>query len=145
MKFVRAASVCALFLAVLLAACQPAGDQTPPVDDQTVPEVYLYAANDNTTVSMAPGTEVFITLASNPSTGYSWQVLEGDMNVIPLMTDPEYTADSNDPNIVGGGGTETFHFTANAVGTTVLQLGYLRPWEEGVDPIETFTVTIEVK
>lgn len=142
--------VCAFVSMVLLslgflAACQPVQDQVPAADGQEMHEVYLYAADDNTEISMAPGTEVFITLESNPSTGYSWQVVTGDMNVIPLMTDPEYTADSNDPNIVGGGGTETFHFTANAVGTTVLQLGYLRPWEEGVDPIETFTVTIEVK
>ncbi len=130
----------ALMSMIFLAACT-----TNSVTPQTPQEVYLYMADDNTTVSMDPGTEVFITLESNPSTGYSWQVVEGDMAVIPLMTDPEYTADSTDPNIVGGGGTETFHFTAGTAGTTVLQLGYLRPWEEGVDPIETFTVTIEVK
>lgn len=140
MKSIRMTTVLIFGLAILLAACT-----TNSVTPQTPQEVYLYITDDNTTVSMDPGTEVFITLESNPSTGYSWQVVEGDMAVIPLMTDPEYTADSNDPNIVGGGGTETFHFTAGTSGTTVLQLGYLRPWEEGVDPIQTFTVTIEVK
>ena len=46
--------------------------------------------------------------------------------------------------VTGAGGTETFRFAA-ATGETTLTLVYHRPWEEDVEPLETFTVQVVVR
>jgi predicted secreted protein len=46
---------------------------------------------------------------------------------------------------VGAGGVEVFRFEAAGSGQTDLTLVYHRPWEKGVDPLETFAVQITVR
>jgi len=77
-------------------------------------------------------------LEANPTTGYQWVVL--DPGVVEL------TSESHDPqsNAVGAGGNTILTFSPIARGTADLTLGYLRPWEVNVEPIDTFTVTISV-
>ena len=48
------------------------------------------------------------------------------------------------PPVVGAGGWEIFRFKAVSVGQMTLQLGYRRSWEEGVDPILTFSIEVIV-
>jgi inhibitor of cysteine peptidase len=101
---------------------------------------------DGTTVELAPDQTLVLTLASNPSTGYSWAVAAIDESILQQQGDPTYTASpARDPQVVGAGGTETFRFRALASGQTTLQLIYRRPWEQDVPPIETFTLTATVR
>jgi inhibitor of cysteine peptidase len=46
--------------------------------------------------------------------------------------------------VVGSGGVYTFIFEAVAPGQGVLKLEYARPWEEGMAPIQTYSVTVTV-
>jgi inhibitor of cysteine peptidase len=51
-------------------------------------------------------------------------------------------SDTGEPLLVGAGGWEIFRFKAISTGQTSLQLVYHRPWEEGVEPLNTFTLQV---
>ncbi len=104
----------------------------------------LSDADNGKQITVQPGDIVTLTLVSNPTTGYSWQVMEVDATVLVQDGEPEYQQSPGSEGLVGAGGTETFRFKAIGKGETKLNLGYMRPWES-VPPIETFTVTIAVK
>jgi inhibitor of cysteine peptidase len=99
-------------------------------------------ADNGGQINLQPGEVMTVTLKSNLTTGYSWQVMEIDNTVLFQDGDPEYRSDGQ--NIPGAGGTETFHFKATGTGKTTLELGYMRPWES-VPPIETFSLQVVVQ
>jgi inhibitor of cysteine peptidase len=82
--------------------------------------------------------------AFQPDDGYSWEVEALDAAVLEQRGEPEYTSEA-EGGVVGAGGTETFRFEAVATGRVQLTLIYHRPFEEGVEPIDTFSVTVEVQ
>lgn len=92
-------------------------------------------------VSLQVGQMLVVALASNPSTGYAWEITEVDSMVLAL-TKEDFKAESN---LVGAGGTQLFFFDALKAGQTLLKLVYHRSWEQGVEPAETFSITVEVR
>ena len=84
-----------------------------------------------------------VTLVSNPSTGYTWSVVSVDNSILVQQGDPVF-AQTNQNNVVGSWGTETFRFKGMALGKTQLVLGYRRAWQKDEVPIRTFQVEIEV-
>ncbi|MCM6776486.1 protease inhibitor I42 family protein [Nocardia sp. CDC159] len=104
----------------------------------------LDATANGQRVAMRVGEEVTVSLAANPTTGYQWQLRELDQALVKQKDDPDFRPDPNPNNAVGVGGTSIWTFTAVAPGATKLVLGYLRPWEQGVEPSQTFTVTFDV-
>lgn len=106
----------------------------------------LSDADNGATISLKAGESVSISLESNPTTGYSWQVVAIDESLLEMVGEPEYQSDrKGGPLIVGAGGTERFTFKALSPGEATLTLGYARPWEADVPPIETFSIYIVVK
>lgn len=95
-------------------------------------------------VTLAVGEELTLTLESNPTTGYSWQLRELDSSVLALQGDVEYNSEAEE-GVVGAGGVEIFRFTAEGPGRIMLSLQYLRPWEEGIAPEEVYSVEIVVE
>ena len=93
------------------------------------------------TIELGVGDTLAVELEGNPTTGYLWEVASEDTTVLTLVKD-EYESDSD---LAGSGGMFKFTFEAAAPGETTLLLVYRRPWEEDVDPIETFEVTVVVK
>jgi len=106
--------------------------------------VKITDADNGKQVTVKPDDVVTITLVSNPTTGYSWQVMEIDNAILVQDGDPEYKQSPGSEGLVGAGGTEIFRFKAVGAGETTLGLGYMRPWES-VQPIETFTIQITVQ
>jgi len=96
-------------------------------------------------VQVKTGETLAIALESNLTTGYSWQVLKTDTSLLPQDGEADYQPTSQDKKIVGSGGVETLRFKAKAPGTVTLQLGYLRSWETGVEPAQTFSVTVTIQ
>jgi inhibitor of cysteine peptidase len=47
-------------------------------------------------------------------------------------------------NLVGAAGKELWTFKALQDGTSTIRLEYIRPWEAGAPPAETFTLTVVV-
>lgn len=75
-------------------------------------------ANDNgSQIELEQGQILVITLESNPSTGYRWEVVEFEEPVLQQMR--EAVLESSDPKVPpppGTGGTETFRFEAISAG-----------------------------
>ena len=95
-------------------------------------------------IAVNSGDGVTLTLVSNPTTGYNWQVMEMDDAILVQDGDPEYKQSPSPEGLVGAGGTETFRFKALGTGETALKLGYMRPWES-IAPIETFIIQVVVQ
>jgi inhibitor of cysteine peptidase len=96
-------------------------------------------------VDLAAGGELKVALAANPSTGYTWEVsVTPDPAVLEQVGESVYEPTPTDTMVVGSGGTMTFEFRATGAGTTTVELVYRRPWEEGVEPVETVTLDVTV-
>ena len=103
----------------------------------------LTTTNNGNQVEVKVGGQIIIKLDGNPSTGYTWEAKDLDATMFTQVGDPVF--DSSNPGLVGSGGTLTLTFKTLKAGTSPLTLVYHRPWETGVDPTNTFTVTLKVK
>lgn len=70
------------------------------------------------------GQDVTITLESNPSTGYKWELAGQSHKKIVSREGREYKADSQNENMVGAGGTDNWTFKGQKAGEVVLLLKY---------------------
>ncbi len=76
-------------------------------------------------ISLKLGEELNLSLESNPTTGYMWNA-----SFDPSMLEQvNYRYDPASPELIGGGGVETFTFKAVGVGETDLVMRYKRSWE----------------
>jgi len=91
---------------------------------------------------MKVGDEFVLTLESNPTTGYRWQVADKLDGKIVRLISSEYKAP--DTKLVGAGGNEVWTFRAEGRGKTAINLIYVRPWEKDTPPAKTATVIIAV-
>ena len=98
---------------------------------------------DGTTVQLARGQQLDVELPSNPSTGFNWFVSGSLPSQLTSVTD-SYEA-TGEPNVVGSGGTRVLSYSASSSGTGTLKLDYDRPFEKGVPPAKTFTLTVTVQ
>ncbi len=76
-----------------------------------------------------------ITLPSNPTTGYSWQLATEPDSAIVTTEGREYRPET--PVRSGSGGHEVWTFKACGKGRTAVTLQYVRPWEKGQSPANT--------
>lgn len=108
------------------------------------PESILTAGDNGHEVTIKQGQILTISLESNPTTGYGWQVVEMDASILAQSGETEYRQTSGTEGLAGAGGVETLRFEALAAGQTTLTLGYMRSWES-VPPLETFTLQVTVQ
>jgi inhibitor of cysteine peptidase len=138
-----------VLLGVLVMATGCASSNGAPPDSEAdrggEPVTVLGAEDNGSQVELNTGQVLEVTLESNPTTGYSWEVTEVDEAVLTQIGEVEFQeAPAEGEPLVGGGGTETLRF-ASATGETTLTLVYHRPWEKDVEPLETFTVQVVVR
>lgn len=133
-----------LGMLMLLAGCGSANDADA---DNKSDEVVLNAQDNLGQVEVVAGQALVLTLESNPTTGFRWEVVELEDAVLRPKGEAEFeVASALDPPPPGtGGGVETFRFEAVEAGETLLKLVYHRPWEEGVEPLETVSVRVIVR
>ena len=95
--------------------------------------------------SVKTGQTFILSLAGNPTTGYSWDFSQPvDNKLLQLVTNNAYQSDaSSGQTIVGQGGRSYWEFKALQPGTTEIELRYARPWES-VQPAKTFKITITI-
>lgn len=90
------------------------------------------------------GQRVVISLAENPTTGYSWQffITPAKQNTI---TDTAETYIAPDTSLVGAGGMKEYSFTAAQEGRVTVTGYYFRPWEklnEQTDQKVVYTIDV---
>jgi inhibitor of cysteine peptidase len=103
----------------------------------------LASADNGSKVVVRVGGQIIIKLNGNPSTGYTWEATDLDATMFKQAGDPVFS--SSNPGLVGSGGTLTLTFTTLKAGTSTLTLAYHRPWETGVAPTNTYSVSVTVK
>jgi len=99
-------------------------------------------------VEVAVGSLIKVTLESNPTTGFKWELTEiSDQTVLQLVGskyEPGKEA-SQDPPLPGAGGTEIWSFKAIKQGESTISMQYSQPWEGGMKAAKTFDITVVVK
>lgn len=105
--------------------------------------VHLTDADDGITVDVPAGQSVVLDLASNPTTGYSWEVVQTDRT----FGYPTEKFIGSGSGAIGAGGTQEFTWNTtsplNLVGEHTVKLDYRRPWD-AAHPAKTFTFTVNV-
>jgi len=80
-----------------------------------------------------------ISLESNPSTGYSWQVAEINEDVVQQVGKAEFEQISP---LLGAPEKQILRFRPVGAGQSTLKLVYCRPWEKGVEPAREFSIQV---
>lgn len=123
-----------VLLAVLFALLLSLGCRSAKV-------VKLDADDNGSLAELKVGQALAISLESNPSTGFRWEVNDLDEGKLQQVGEAEFEARSD---LVGASGVETFRFKAAGVGETTLKLVYRRAWEDK-PPLETFSCKVVVR
>ena len=109
-------------------------------------EVNVDEDDGGSQVELEQGQILIVTLESNPTTGYRWEVVETQDSILEQMGEAEFKpSETGEPPLVGAGGWEIFRFKAIGAAQMTLQLVYHRPWEEGVEHLKTFTLQVVVR
>jgi predicted secreted protein len=95
-----------------------------------------------TEVQAKVGQPVMIRLPGTAGTGYTWQVSSPLCEVLPLAFSQQL--ETSKDGRVGGPSEWVFTFTPVGAGTCSMSFQYHRPWERGVAPADTRTVTVVV-
>lgn len=99
---------------------------------------------DGGSVELKTGAMLEVRLASNITTGFSWQLLDLQSGVLVQQGAAVY--EENKPgSSLGAGGVDIFRFKAAQPGEIVLKLVYRRLWETDVEPEDTFELLVVVK
>ncbi|HJJ44705.1 MAG: protease inhibitor I42 family protein [Methanocorpusculum sp.] len=109
-----------------------------PADDVAY-TVNVHLAGDTT---YSAGSIFCITLPSNPTTGYDWQVING--KEILRGGEAIYVPDAAPEGIYGVGGVDQFWFTPEKPGDYKITLKYMRSWEGEDKAAAVFSQTIHV-
>jgi len=105
--------------------------------------VNINEADNGRTIEILRFRTIRLTLASNPSTGYSWQIISPAEGKILRRC---YAVYGHSPaKLVGAPGYEEFKFRAMSPGVTEIRMSYLRPWERSQPPARTFALSVRVR
>ena len=114
--------------------------ETPQIGAPSV--VNLTEKDSGSSVELATDGTLTIRLPGNATTGYTWGIVSNDANVLQPLGDWDYAPESN---LAGAPGTFIFAFKGKNIGTSALQLGYKRWWDDNAKIENSFGVTVTVE
>jgi C1A family cysteine protease len=114
---------------------------TPPAAPPGPQELQVTESAAGQAVEMN-GEVLVVNLASNPSTGYGWQVQGLPPGILRQLDASEWVPDV--PGKLGGSGTEVLRFAGIGKGRAILNLVYARPWETDRAPAKTLSLEVQV-
>jgi len=128
-----------LAMAAVLVLCSGCTQQAPAQGSiasvQTTPativqegkKMVTFTEQDNgTTGTIAANTRFAVTLAENPTTGYSWNA--STSNGLTILSS-DFQENKHAEGMVGVGGTRTWVILASGTGNQTFSATYLRSWE----------------
>ncbi|MDD2661059.1 MAG: protease inhibitor I42 family protein [Methylococcales bacterium] len=121
----------ALMLAIVVITSNPPAGES----------IKLNEDDSGKTVEILVGDEVEVILPGNPTTGYVWDLILLDMNILR----PDKTEVFSINKALGSGDVEVIKFHAIAAGESPVKLIFHRPFEHKVPPLITFEVNVVVK
>jgi len=114
--------------------------------DKAPRQVDFYASDAGKEVEVEVGSLLTVTLESNVTTGFQWQLAENsDDTVLKLVGDEYELPEGAAGEAVGAGGDEVWRFEAVEKGRTTLVLEYNQPWAGGMKADKSFTLTVVVR
>ncbi|MCK9277218.1 MAG: protease inhibitor I42 family protein [Methanoculleus sp.] len=118
-------------------ATTPAAVTTTPAPAE---EFAFNETNNNETVTLPTGSKIIISLAENPTTGYSWNVTSarGLSYVNDTFFEPE-------TGLVGAGGVHEWQYLAAEKGAAEFSAIYKRPWENVTGNETTFAMAFTIE
>jgi inhibitor of cysteine peptidase len=122
-----------LLLFMLLSAGCGGGNGGPKVYD-----------DPSRTIDVAVGEEFIISLDSNITTGYSWQLASPLEEDVVVLVGSDYIPEPGAENRAGAGGTEEWTFKAAGKGSTTISLQYVPPGKEKNTSAETTDFNVDV-
>ena len=121
-------------MSLCLFGCSPAAPSQVSVDDSATGK----------TVEIAVAGTLTVTLESNPTTGFQWELASiSDQAVLEKQSNT--FEDPEDTGMVGSPGKEVWTFRALKKGISTISMEYGRPWEGGEKGVETFTLNVVIK
>lgn len=108
---------------------------------EEIKEVKVDMEDNGRQINLYSGQTLVVSLEAQPSTGYTWEVIELDELILRQEGDPKFQPTSSG---IGAPGVQIFRFETVSAGETDLTMIYHQPWVEGVEPLETFSVHITV-
>lgn len=96
-------------------------------------------------IELTNGQTFNVTLETNPSTGYSWEIVGLNNNILQKITEAESEPPIVKRNMVGVPVMHTFEFKVINTGQTTLKIVYRRIWEKDVAPANTFSVELFIR
>jgi inhibitor of cysteine peptidase len=131
-------AVFCLIVALLISLGSITSAASPPVAGG--PQEIRVTERDNGRAVDLNGQVLVLSLESNPSTGYGWQVRGPGSGILRQLDASEWLPDT--PGKLGGSGTEVLRFAAVAKGRAKLDLVYARPWEIAAAPAKSFSLEV---
>ena len=106
-------------------------------------QVSVDESSSDKQVEIAAGGSLKVTLESNQTTGYCWELKPiGDTSVLEKV-DNKYEAPNT--GLIGAGGKEIWNFKALKAGKSSLTMEYSQPWADGQKGVRTFNLTVVIK
>jgi predicted secreted protein len=96
----------------------------------------------NATLSAKTNEQFYITLSSNPTTGYEWQIASISHPNLVGFVSSEYIPPRSE--LLAAGGKQVLTFNALQEGNAIVKLQYVRPWETGVPPVSIYVAEVMV-
>ncbi len=106
-------------------------------------EIDLTAKDNNRVVRAKIGNLLRVTLESNPSTGYNWELRDYETGVTEFLRSDLKPSDSGNM-LFGAPGSTVFVLQAVKAGAQEIKAVYRRPWEPPDQIAATFTFRLEV-
>lgn len=106
-------------------------------------ETVLTEADNGKTVRLTPQQEVIVTLPSNPTTGYRWEMVEQGEDAALVIVAKEYRASVGASGRIGAGGKEHFRLRLLKAGRFTVTFIYRRSWEKKQEPERIFHIILE--
>jgi len=108
--------------------------------DSVPSEVQLTDVDNGNEIELRKGQFLVITLEANPTTGYTWDVVESpDGHILRQVGEIDFKQDSE---LIGAGGVQTIRFDVVGAGKAALKMVYHRPWETDVEPEGIFYIHV---
>ena len=102
----------------------------------------LGRAAEASRITVKQGRKFSLTLQSNPTTGYHWQLARTvNGTCLGLVTNRFVRPKSN---LAGAPGKEIWEFKALSPGEATIELEYARPWEKGIPPAQKTNLVVTV-
>lgn len=107
------------------------------------------ATDHGRTLDLALGQFLVISLASNPTTGYTWVFNDASTPVVARQGEPRFVAaaagNGTSPPATGAGGTQIWTFRGAQAGTGLLRLEYRQPWNTTDAAAHALELTLNVR